>query len=116
MLLIVGLLLGMAQSGGIGGGGLISPILILSYNYSAGEAVRYTYLFMFFASIGSYSQLKSESFNGKPTINYELALLVLPLMMSGAIYGVSLNKFVPNIIIFMALLYILYTMYFKTKT
>ena len=40
----------------------------------------------------------------RPLINYELAYLTVPLLMAGAIFGVTLNKFLPNILIFALLL------------
>ena len=51
----------------------------------------------------------------RPLINYELAYLTVPLLMAGAIFGVTLNKFLPNILIFALLLFILIRMVGTTK-
>ena len=49
----------------------------------------------------------------KPLVNYELALVCLPGIIYGAIIGYMINKFVWDIFIVFALLYVLYTAFIK---
>jgi hypothetical protein len=52
---------------------------------------------IFGGSVGNYLKLsKSKTKHGYPLIDYTLVLQTLPLLLAGAIFGVSFNNFLPD--------------------
>ena len=47
--------------------------------------------------------------DGVPLINYNLSLITLPIMLAGAIYGVAVNKWLPDSLVAVALVVVLVT-------
>ena len=57
---LLGLIIGMAQAGGIGGGPIVSPIMMALMGYSSKKAIWNTYLILFGGSIGNFIRLSKE--------------------------------------------------------
>jgi len=59
------MIVGLAQSSGIGGGSILTPILMATFNYTPKEAVCVTILLIFGGSLGNfmnnYSLTNSQS-------------------------------------------------------
>ena len=81
------------------------------------RAVWDTYVLLFGGSIGSYIKLYKErlSETGSSLINYRLILIALPLLLSGAVLGVMMGKFLPKIIVGILLFMILLQVIKKTN-
>lgn len=108
--------------GGIGGGGVVVPIAMLFFQFDAKNAIALSNfsiflssLIRFFANAHRPHPLK----NGKGLlVDHNLAILMLPLIVSGSSIGVILNIWLPNIVIIASyafgLTYLGYGVYKKT--
>jgi len=94
---------GLANSGGIGGGTLLTSIIIIFFYYTENQALGIVYCLVFGGSLGNFLNIvrRRDPHTGKPLINFDLALLCMPLMIMGTTLGVILGRMVaPLIIIF----------------
>ena len=102
---ILGVLITLAAGGGIGGGALFIPVLLLIYDLTAHQAVPLSKITIFGLAIGSYSVLywKRHPTKDAPLIDYDFALLLVPGILLGTILGVYLNVIFPAFLIGVAL-------------
>ncbi|CAD8110541.1 unnamed protein product [Paramecium primaurelia] len=114
---ILGSLVGLAQAGGIGGGPIVSPVMMVLLGCSSKQAIWNTYIMLFGGSIGNYARLGRERISGgnSPLINYQLVQITLPLLLAGAILGVATGKWLPKIVVVLFLFAILLNVFLKTK-
>jgi uncharacterized membrane protein YfcA len=64
-LITILILVGFAQAGGIGGGPILVPILIMGFNYNATKSVSIAFIIMFAGSLANYvSNCKSKTKEG----------------------------------------------------
>jgi hypothetical protein len=78
-----------SKSAGIGGGVIINILLIVGLGYNAKQSVIITYIFLMGGGLAStLASLKKTSQSGKRLMDYNLVMITLPMMMSGAIFGV----------------------------
>ena len=99
---------GFANAGGIGGGGFLSPLLLLLFGYNTTKTVMLVYVLIFGGSLGNLLNVAFERdvFTGKPLVLYDLALIVTPAMLIGSNVGVVLNKAFPPVLTIGALIYL----------
>lgn len=93
-------LLGMANVGGMGGAFIASPILMTIFNFDPIPAIRITYCMIFCGAIGNFitvSRTRRPN-SQKPAIDYDVAILCIPVLVSGASIGVIANSFLPPVI------------------
>jgi len=115
------ILAGLANAGGLGGGALLSPILLLIFNYSANKAIMIVYGIVFGGSLGNFLNvaLQRNPVTRKPYVNYDLSLVCMPQMVLGAMLGVLINRILAPILIIIGLIaIIIYTgrnVYTKAK-
>jgi uncharacterized membrane protein YfcA len=106
----------LAASGGIGGGGLLVPLYILVSGFAANSASPLSSATITgggFANYYSYSTRLHPNFDKgvhKPLIDYDTALLIMPALLLGTLYGTLLNKILPEWL-FLALMFILMIKY-----
>ncbi len=102
---------GFANIGGKGGGALLSPILLVIFNYGARKAVMLTYILSFGGSLGNFLNVAFQrNINTeKPVILYDFALIAVPLMFMASNIGVLLNRMIAPILIVCLLFYMLIT-------
>jgi uncharacterized membrane protein YfcA len=107
--LFLALLVGLSQAGGIGGGPIISPVMMALLGIESRKAVWNTYVMLLGGSLGNYFKLGGERVkqSGSPLINYKLVLVTLPLLLAGAVFGVATGKALPKIAIAGLLLVVL---------
>lgn len=91
LLLTVGLLL--STSVGMGGGGLILPILILVMNFYSHQAIPLSKSIVFCNTLISFFMHVRQ----KDSINYNLALLCLPSILIGSTIGVKINNLIHGV-------------------
>ena len=122
---IVGIILlliisGLTNAGGIGGGAVIVPVYLFSMEYSIGDSVPLAKATIFggaivtlFANINR-RKLRDPS---QPLNDYRIASFIVPLMLSGSLIGVMLTKIVPSaVILFFMVTYLMtssYQIFFK---
>jgi len=100
---------GVASAGsGIGGGAFYVPIFILVLRYSPHVAVPLSKVTILGVAIGGYIYLvrKRHPKADRPLIDYNIALLMEPLILAGTIIGVFANIAFPSylIIVFLVVL------------
>lgn len=106
------LLAGLANAGGLGGGALLSPILLLFFNYTPNKAIMIVYSIVFGGSLGNFLNvaLQKNPATGKSFVDYDLSLICMPLMTLGANVGVYLNRVFPPVLVLVGLtIVIIYT-------
>jgi len=88
-----------ATSAGIGGGALYSTILIFIENLPINEAFPITTFVMFTCSICTFYLGVREKENHPEIkfVNYDLIIIICPMMLLGTKVGAILNKVTPNI-------------------
>ncbi len=96
---------GLANAGGLGGGALLSPILLILFNYSPNKAIMIVYSIVFGGSLGNFLNVafQRNPATGKSFIDYDLTLICMPLMIAGASVGVLLNRVFPPLLVLVGL-------------
>ena len=98
--LIIMIICGLASAAGIGGGIMLSPVLLIFSDYVPDQAISIVYILIFGGSLGAIGnviRLRDNELGG-PMINYDFVLICLPLMLMATQMGVILNRILPNII------------------
>ena len=101
-LVIITVLVGISNSGGLGGGGVAVPCLLLFFDADPKEAIDIAYIYIFFGAIGNSIQnctKKHPTDQSRSLINFDLALVSLNGVIFGAMVGFFLNKISYDIII-----------------
>jgi len=98
---------GLLTSGGMGGGGIYTPILLMVFAYDSGKAVMLVYSMIFGGSLGNFLNVahQKDIETGKPVILYDFALIVTPLMVLGSTIGILFNRMTASFLIICGLLY-----------
>jgi len=106
----------ISNAGGIGGGGLLVPILILYLNFYAKEAIPISKLMIFTGSLTAFLMgLKNKNpFRDATAIDFNIVIILIPLVLFGTMIGVTLNKIFPPWIILICLTIILVLNTIKT--
>jgi uncharacterized membrane protein YfcA len=114
LLIIIGSAL--SNAGGIGGGGLLVPILILYLNFNTKEAIPISKLMIFTGSLTAFIMgIKNKNpYRDATAIDFNIAIVVIPLVLFGTMIGVTLNKVFPPSIILICLTIILTINTYKT--
>jgi uncharacterized membrane protein YfcA len=117
---LIFILLGSALSnaGGIGGGGLLIPILLLMLNFYTHEAIPISKLMIFTGAITSYilGFRQRHPTRNAITIDYNIPFLIVPMLLFGTMVGVTLNKVTPPWLILINLTLVLVVNTYKTYT
>lgn len=98
---VIVVIVGFSNAGGLGGGFLVIPFFFLFFNYSLIHTIENTYIIVFSGSVGNFfTGCKTRHpKTGGPSINYDLTLLNAPLLCMGAIVGVNLKNLLPSAIL-----------------
>eukprot|EP01135_Chromosphaera_perkinsii_P003718 Nk52_evm36s252 gene=Nk52_evmTU36s252 len=110
----------MAVVGGIGGGGLFVPLLMLLLNFDATAAVPLSKAMIFGAAIVAiifvYKTKIVDNGSGlrRPAIDLNACILLQPLCLAGTVIGVFLNVLLPSWIIVILLCLVLGFSTYKT--
>jgi uncharacterized membrane protein YfcA len=99
----------ISNAGGIGGGGLLIPILILILKFSTHEAIPVSKLMIFTGSLTAFIMGLEHKHPHRPGIPLDLnvAGVLVPMLLLGTMVGVSLNKVMPASIILISLTLVL---------
>lgn len=113
-ILIMGIA-GLANSGGIGGGSILSPILLILFQYDASKAIMLVYVLIFGGSLGTSLNVafQRDIKTGKPIVLYDFMLIVSPVMLIGSNIGVVLNRMIAPILTIGGLVYLMVTTLMK---
>lgn len=118
---VIGLILilltsALSNAGGVGGGGLVIPILLLMFKFYTHEAIPISKLTIFTGAFTSFLLgFKQKHPNRKAiTIDYNIPYLIVPMLLFGTMVGISLNKVMPPWIILVSLTLVLVLNTYKT--
>jgi len=106
----------ISNAGGIGGGGLLVPILILILKFGTQEAIPISKLMILTGSLTAFIMgLKNKHpyRNGIP-LDLNVGGLLIPMLLFGTMVGVTLNKVMPQSIILISLTIVLIMNTIKT--
>lgn len=114
--LLILLLGGLANAGGLGGGALMIPILLIIFNYDSTKAVMTAYVIVFGGAFGNFIVVlnNKDPITHKVNINFDLASLCLPPLLVGTVFGVFTSKLSPEILIIGLLIIILLQTFIKS--
>lgn len=88
----------IAASGGIGGGGVLVPLLILVYGFSPKYAIPLSNFTIVGSSITNMvlNLPKRHPNADRPLVDWDLILVMEPLTMAGAVVGAICSKILPD--------------------
>jgi uncharacterized membrane protein YfcA len=93
----------LANMGGVGGGGMVVPIAMLFFKFDAKNAIALSNFSIFLSSAIRYllnSPKPHPLKNGNGLlVDLNLALIMLPMIISGVSFGVIINIVMPDLII-----------------
>jgi uncharacterized membrane protein YfcA len=116
--LVVYFILVLANSGGIGGGGVIIPVSLIFFGFDPKNAIPLSNVSIFFAAIIRYFY----NFDKRNTkkgfgvlVNYDYGILMLPAVVVGSALGVIIYVILPELIIIIALTLLLLYLFILTS-
>ena len=116
--LLTALILFLSNCGGLGGGGSMIPIIIIFFGFEVKQAIGLSNASIAVASICRYffNFPKSHPYkNGKGVlVDYNIASLMLPMIVVGATVGVMVNKILPMIVVTITLTLLLLLVSYTT--
>ena len=115
-LFVVFFISGVSNAGGIGGGGLIVPVLLVVMNFYTHEAIPISKVVIFSGALTAFVlgfKVKHPHRNSI-TIDYNIPMLLSPMLLFGTMVGVTLNKVLPPIVVIISLTCLLVFNTFKT--
>ena len=106
----------LSNAGGIGGGGLLIPILLLVLKFYTHEAIPISKLMIFTGALTSFilGFRQKHPLRNSITIDYNIPLLLVPMLLFGTMVGVTLNKVTPPWLILISLTAVLIINTYKT--
>ena len=114
-IMILPVLLGLANNGGVGGGGLIIPISIAMFGFTTIQAIALSNSTIFLGAAVRYFgySIRQTHPNKKATIvDYNLASVMVPLVVFGSFAGTIVSSILPEavltIIIAILMIYLTY--------
>ena len=93
----------LSNMGGIGGGGVVVPISMIFFQHDAKNAIALSNFSIFLSSLIRYIANARKPHPLKKgrgvLVDQNLAILMLPLIISGSTFGVILYIWLPDIVI-----------------
>jgi len=105
-----------AAGGGIGGGGLYVPLLIIVIGFKTKEAVAVSQGCIVGAAMAHLiiNVPKKHPLMDVPVIDYAALLVLEPMLLTGSLLGVMLNGMLPSVVILLILIVVLSLGAYKT--
>ncbi|EGZ28027.1 hypothetical protein PHYSODRAFT_469591 [Phytophthora sojae] len=100
----------VAAGSGLGGGGLLVPLYIMTMSMSSHEAVPLSKATIFGGAIASFLlnvRKRHPLVRSRPLIDYETILLMEPMTLAGTIIGVNMNAVFPEWLITLCIVWLL---------
>jgi len=106
-----------AAGGGIGGGGLYVPLLVIVIGFATKEAVAISQGCIVGAAIAHLilNAPKKHPLLNIPVIDYAALLVLEPMLLTGSLFGVMLNGMLPSVVILYILILVLSLGAYKTS-
>jgi len=105
-----------AAGGGIGGGGLYVPMLIIVIGFETKEAIAISQGCIVGAAMAHLilNAPKKHPLMDIPVIDYAALLVLEPMLLTGSIFGVMLNSMLPSVVLLLVLISVLSLGVYKT--
>jgi hypothetical protein len=100
--ILVVLVAGVANSGGVGGGTMLTPIFIFIFGYTFQESIPLSKATIFAGAIANLFIIIGKphpKHKGEYLIDFGLSSIIFPIVLPGTVTGVILNKFLPPILV-----------------
>ena len=106
----------LSNAGGIGGGGLLIPILILILKFETHEAIPISKIMIFTGALTAFIMGLNykHPYRDAIALDYNIAGVLIPMILFGTIVGVTLNKVMPFSVILICLSIVLVVNTYKT--
>ena len=106
----------MSNASGLGGGLLFIPVLLLIMKFYPHEAIPISKMVIFAGALTSFIQNTKVKRPGRNTkaLNYNLIIVNCSNLLLGTVFGVTLNKILPNTLILFLLCILLFYYSYKT--
>ena len=115
-IIVLPILLGISNVGGIGGGGLIIPVSIAFFGFSTREAIAVSNATIFGGALVRFflfSIWERHPHKNVTIINYTAANIMMPVVLTGSYFGTILNVVMPEavlgIVMTLLLIFLTYT-------
>ncbi|CBZ52252.1 hypothetical protein NCLIV_020390 [Neospora caninum Liverpool] len=107
----------IAVAAGAGGGAIYVPIMILVMGFTVYEATATSQALMFGGSLAGtcLNLFRRHPFADRPAIDLDLVLLMGPMQIAGATYGLVINRCWPVYLIMAVLVVLLFATAYKTS-
>lgn len=109
--ILLPLLLGFANNGGVGGGGLIIPVCIAMFGFNTIQSIALSNFVIFVGAIVRYLGFSiKQDHPEKPAtiVDYNLVAIMLPLVLCGSFVGVMISNIMPEAVLTMILAILLF--------
>ena len=115
-IIVLSIVIAIANSGGIGGGGLVTPINIIFFQFETKAAIALTNFAIFMGGITRYLTQTKQRHPEKDAvcIDYSIASVMLPAALLGTLVGVELNVLFPSSVILLLLTLLLVYLSYNT--
>lgn len=119
-MVLLPILLGIANNGGIGGGGLIIPVCIAFFGFSTIQAIALSSFIIFCGAMVRYfcfSVYQRHPDKDATIVDYNICSVMLPFVMFGSLIGSTISQILPEaiitIILIMLLFYLTYDSFYR---
>lgn len=114
---MMGLLIGFANAGGIGGGALLMPIIIIFFGADVADGTPISNFCIFISAVIRFLMNFKQMHPERPKLmqNYDIAVIFMPLVMVGSSIGVILNTVLPTLISTILLVVVVSYMLFNSS-
>ena len=110
-IIVLPILLGVANIGGIGGGGLVIPVSIALFGFSTREAIAISNATIFGGALARYfcfSIWQRHPHKKTTIVDYTVANVMMPAVLLGSYAGALLNVLVPEVLLTAAMTLLLF--------
>lgn len=111
----------LANAGGLGGGGLLTPFMMMFFKLSIFECVPLANLFGLLAAatrfVVNFSQKHpnpKKAADGKLSIDYEIIMLTMPMLYLGTLFGVQIGTLLNEMWLAISLSLVMFFVTYKT--
>ena len=115
---LIPILIGISNVGGLGGSIIRVPILMVMLNYVNKQSTFIAFVILFGSCLPNCILLlrKKHSLDKTPVVNFNVVLILLPNILVGNIYGIFLTVIVADlVIVILYVCYLLFVTYFLLK-
>ena len=108
-IIVIPLVLALANVGGVGGGGLVIPIIMALFMFTTKEAIAISGFTILCGSVARFIITVDQKHPEKDAtvIDYGIVIVMMPLVLVGSFVGVLVNLTLPGLVLSLMLTIIL---------